>query len=157
MGILRNAMVYLGFVDDDLEEEIGEYQDSFQEALPTIRKIPASEVSVVRPVRRTRPIDQVHIIEPVSYQDAAEIGNKLRDSVPVIMNLKTAEEELQRRVMAFACGLVYGLGGALQKLMPKVYLVTPANVDVSMEDRRRLAATVKGVGGSARERELTAV
>lgn len=139
MGVVRNSLIYLGFVEDDLEDEIGTYQEPYQEGLSNIRKITPEEVSMVRPVR-TRQIDQVHIVEPSSYQDASEIGDKLRDAVPVIMNLKGAEEDLYQRVMAFACGLVYGLDGALQKLMPRVYLVTPSQIEVSTEDKSRLAA-----------------
>jgi len=141
LGMVRNSLVYLGFIEDDLEEEIGAYQEPYQEGLSNIRKITHDQVSMVRPVPvRVRPIDQVHIVEPASYQDVSEIGDKLRDSVPVIMNLKGAEEDLYQRVMAFACGLVYGLDGALQKLMPKVYLVTPSQIEVSTEDKTRLAA-----------------
>ncbi|MGI8426748.1 MAG: cell division protein SepF [Actinomycetota bacterium] len=142
MGAVRNSLVYLGFIEDDLEDEIGAYQEPYQEGLSNIRKITHDQVSMVRPVApvRVRPIDQVHIVEPESYQDASEIGDKLRDSVPVIMNLKGAEEDLFQRVMAFACGLVYGLDGALQKLMPRVYLLTPSQIEVSTEDKTRLAA-----------------
>jgi len=139
MGVIRDSLVYLGFIEDDLEDEIGTYREPYNEGLTNIRKISQEEVSLVKPVR-VRQIDQVHIVEPSTYSDAGEIGDKLRDSVPVIMNLKGAEDDLYQRMMAFACGLVYGLDGALQKLMPRVYLVTPAQVQVSTEDRTRLAA-----------------
>ena len=92
---------------------------------------------------RTQPpapksLGQVHIVEPRAYDDAKEIGDKLRADVPVIMNLQGIEEDLFKRLTAFASGLAYGLEGRVQRLAPRVYLITPANVEVSAEERRRL-------------------
>jgi len=140
MSLLRNAMIYLGFAEDDLAGEIGAYQEPFRDGHANIRQIPAEPSTTVRTVRRVRPIDQVHVVEPESYQDSVEIGDKLRDSVPVIVNLKGAEADLAKRVMAFACGLIYALDGSMQKLLPRVYLITPPHIEVSTEDRQRLAS-----------------
>ena len=58
---------------------------------------------------------------------------------PVIMNLQDADRELSRRLIDFASGLCYGLGGQMERLANQVYLLTPDGVEVSPEDRRRLA------------------
>jgi cell division inhibitor SepF len=84
------------------------------------------------------PLGRVHLSEPRAYDDAQEIGDKLRASVPVIMNLQGVEDDLYKRLTAFAAGLAYGLQGNLQRLAPRVYLVTPSGIEVSAEDRKRL-------------------
>ncbi|MGH2706589.1 MAG: cell division protein SepF [Actinomycetota bacterium] len=142
MGVWKKTLVYLGLVEED---EMADQMETFPEAPPeasssTIRKIPREELSTVTPLPSTQqPLGQVHILEPRSYDDAKEIGDKLRSHVPVIMNLQSVEDDLYKRLTAFAAGLAYGLDGTVQRLAPRVYLVTPANVEVSAEDRRRLA------------------
>jgi len=141
MSVWRKTLLYLGLVEeDDLEEEMHAYEEPPRESSSssTIRKISREEVPTVQPRPAAKSLGQVHIVEPRAYDDAKEIGDKLRASVPVIMNLQGIEEDLFKRLTAFASGLAYGLEGRVQRLAPRVYLITPANVEVSAEERRRL-------------------
>jgi cell division inhibitor SepF len=145
MGVWKKALVYLGLIEEDeLEEEIATYQETPPppvqppESPVGIRKITREELSSVQPIR-SAPLSQVHVVEPRAYDDAKEVGDKLRGNVPVIMNLQGVEDDLFKRLTAFASGLAYGLNGRVQRLAPRVYLITPANVEVSAEDRRKLA------------------
>ena len=141
MGFCKKTLVYLDLVDEDeLDEtdEFGNYIENEVEEPPAIRTIKRDELASVRPVP-SQTLGQVHVVEPRSFDsDAQEIGDKLKAAVPVIMNLQGVEEDLFKRLTAFASGLAYGLDGSMQRLAPRVYLVTPANVEVSAEDRRRL-------------------
>lgn len=144
MSMWRKTLLYLGLVEEDeLEDEMHAYEEPPRESSSTIRKISRDESSSVAAPPRTqtaapRSLGQVHIVEPRAYDDAKEIGDKLRAQVPVIMNLQGIEEDLFKRLTAFASGLAYGLEGRVQRLAPRVYLITPANVEVSAEERRRL-------------------
>ena len=140
MSVWRKTLLYLGLVEeDDLEEEMHAYEEPPRESSSsTIRKITREDVPAVQPRPAAKSLGQVHIVEPRAYDDAKEIGDKLRASVPVIMNLQGIEEDLFKRLTAFASGLAYGLEGRVQRLAPRVYLITPANVEVSAEERRRL-------------------
>jgi cell division inhibitor SepF len=147
MGVWRKTLLYLGLVEEDeLEEEMQSYEEPPRESSSTIRKISREDAGLAPPPRQQAPVPagppkslgQVHIVEPRAYDDAKEIGDKLRMSVPVIMNLQGIEEDLFKRLTAFASGLAYGLEGRVQRLAPRVYLITPANVEVSAEERRRL-------------------
>ena len=132
MSVWRKTLLYLGLVEeDDLEEEMHAYEEPPRESSSssTIRKISREEVPTVQPRPAAKSLGQVHIVEPRAYDDAKEIGDKLRASVPVIMNLQGIEEDLFKRLTAFASGLAYGLEGRVQRLAPRVYLITPANVD----------------------------
>ena len=148
MSMWRKTLLYLGLVEEDeMEDEMHAYEEPPRESSSTIRKISRDDSregggSVAAPPRTPPPapksLGQVHIVEPRAYDDAKEIGDKLRADVPVIMNLQGIEEDLFKRLTAFASGLAYGLEGRVQRLAPRVYLITPANVEVSAEERRRL-------------------
>ncbi len=81
---------------------------------------------------------EVHLIVPKSFNDAQQIADKFKASVPVILNLQSAETDLAKRLIDFASGLTYALDGGMQRVADKVFLLTPRNVEVSAEERARL-------------------
>jgi cell division inhibitor SepF len=78
------------------------------------------------------------VVGPSSFNDAQEIADKFKINVPVILNLQGVERDLARRIIDFASGLCYGLGGQMERVANQVYLLTPSDVEVSPEERRRL-------------------
>ena len=76
--------------------------------------------------------------QPASFNAAQEVADTFKGNAPVIMNLQDVDKELSRRLIDFASGLCYGLGGAMEKVANSVYLLTPSDVEVSAEDKRRL-------------------
>ena len=98
---------------------------------------PAPRPQAVRPmpvVAASKP----HVISPTSFNDVQEVADKFKSSQPVIVNLQGAAKDLSRRLIDFASGLCYGLGGHMERVADQVYLLTPTNVEVSAEERRRL-------------------
>ncbi len=93
--------------------------------------------SVVRPFSQPQAA-KVHVVVPVGFNDAQEIGDKLKANRPVIVNLQGIDRELSRRLIDFSSGLTYGLGGAMERVADQVFLLTPSNVEVSAEEKRRL-------------------
>ncbi|MGH3041179.1 MAG: cell division protein SepF [Gaiellaceae bacterium] len=81
---------------------------------------------------------KVHLVVPRSFNDAQSIADKFKDSVPVIVNLQSADPELSKRLIDFSSGLTYALSGSMQRVADKVFLLTPRNVEVSAEERARL-------------------
>ena len=139
MGVWKKTLVYLGLVEtDDVEDDIDEIDEAPVENPPSIRKISREELSTVHQLPTAQPLGRVAIVAPTAYDDAKEIGDRLRSAVPVIMNLQGVEDTLFIRLTAFASGLAYGLNGEVQRLAPRMYLITPANVEVTAEDRQRL-------------------
>ncbi len=92
---------------------------------------------VVRPIPVT-PNAKPHLVVPTSFNQAQEVADKFRGSQPVIVNLQAADRDLARRLIDFASGLCYGLNGQMEKVANQVYLLTPTNVEVSVEERKRL-------------------
>ena len=80
---------------------------------------------------------RVHLVLPRSFNDAQQIADRFKDSVPVILNLQNADNELSKRLIDFASGLTYALDGSMQRVADKVFLLTPRNVEVSAEERAR--------------------
>jgi len=159
-------MVYLGLVDDYYEDY--ESYDDPQPVAPlrpapqayageameptaavgAIRTLPRepeppSGVSiqprpaVVRPIQPVQSA-RVHVVAPASFDDAKEIGDRLKESQPVILNLQNCDRELSRRMMDFCSGAAYVLGAHPEKVADRVLLVTPSNVEVSADEKRRL-------------------
>jgi len=80
----------------------------------------------------------VHLVVPRSFNDAQQIADKFKESIPVILNLQGSDQDLSKRLIDFASGLTYALDGGMQRVADKVFLLTPRNVEVSAEERARL-------------------
>ena len=80
---------------------------------------------------------RVHLVVPRSFNDAQQIADKFKESIPVILNLQSSDQDLSKRLIDFASGLTYALDGGMQRVADKVFLLTPRNVEVSAEERAR--------------------
>jgi cell division inhibitor SepF len=94
--------------------------------------------SVVRPVPAFASA-KPHVVAPSSFNQAQDVADKFKNSQPVILNLQGVDRDLSRRLIDFSSGMCYGLGGQMEKVAHQVYLLTPANVEVSPDERRRLS------------------
>jgi cell division inhibitor SepF len=81
---------------------------------------------------------RVHLVVPKSFNDAQDVADKFKDSIPVIINLQGSETDLSKRLIDFSSGLTYALDGGMQRIADKVFLLSPRNVEVSAEERARL-------------------
>ncbi|HEX5586394.1 MAG TPA: cell division protein SepF [Acidimicrobiia bacterium] len=100
---------------------------------------PTPRPSVVRTIGPTTAA-RVHIVEPQSFNDAQEVGDRLKANQPVILNLQGLPKELQRRLIDFSSGLAYAVGGQMAKVNDQVFLLKPSDVEVSQEEKERLQA-----------------
>jgi len=165
-GIVRKAMVYLGLTDDDYED-YDAYEDAPMVPSQAARRyadpvdVLPSQVSAVRPVPRDSVVDpsngsnisprpavvrpitpmqgaKVHVVAPGRFADAQEIGDRFKGNQAVIVNLQSNDRELARRMIDFCSGVTYALGGSMDKVADQVFLLTPSNVEVSAEEKRKL-------------------
>lgn len=145
-GIWRKTLVYLGLAEEDEFDEYGyEQLEGEEPARPrrsAVRRVPEGEEraprrdAVVRPMPRSG-APRFHLVHPAAFNDAQEVGDRFREGYSVLMNLQATDPELSRRLVDFASGLAYGLGGSMQPVAERVFLITPAGVQVSAEERRR--------------------
>ena len=108
---------------------------------------PSHPTSAPQPSRRpagayapAADITRIETIHPRSYNDARRIGEEYREGVPVIMNLSELADPDAKRIIDFAAGLVFGLHGKIDRITNKVFLLSPANVDVGDMARAQIAS-----------------
>lgn len=116
---------------------------------PRVRAVPVDEpdstaVPTIRPMAATSA--RVHVVEPQGFNDAQEVGDRLKSDQPVIINISGLGRDLQRRLIDFSSGLTYAIGGTMARVADQVFLLTPSNVEVSQEEKERLQA--RGLFGS---------
>lgn len=99
---------------------------------------PRSRPPVMRAVENRAQPAEVYLVVPKSFNDAQQIADKFKGTVPVILNLQSAETDLAKRLIDFSSGLTYALDGGMQRVADKVFMLTPRNVEVSAEERARL-------------------
>jgi cell division inhibitor SepF len=159
----HRALVYFGLAEDfhdDYEDEAPpevEMEGRYRER-PNVRRLSArrrrddfddiyaDDEPRGRPTTVLRPVGsgqgngdvRVHLVVPKSFNDAQQIADKFKDSIPVILNLQSSDTDLSKRLIDFASGLTYALDGGMQRIADKVFMLTPRNVEISAEERARL-------------------
>ena len=154
---MRKMAVYLGLVEDDHRyqgDSYGEYEDYDEAALSEEPDEPdprtgreswgAGEVGGGYQVPEWRPeqsadLARITTLHPRTYNEARTIGEHFREGTPVIMNLTEMVDSDAKRLVDFAAGLIFGLRGSIERVTNKVFLLSPANVEVTAEDKARIA------------------
>ncbi|GAB4063772.1 cell division protein SepF [Angustibacter speluncae] len=144
MGGLRNAMVYLGLAEEEHEQSMAYDEQEHEASRPAPRAEAAQERgAAVTPIKRERApqrvvsepvggeLTRISTIHPRTYNDAKTIGESFREGVPVIMNLTDMDDSDAKRLVDFSAGLVFGLRGSIERVTSKVFLLSPAHVEVS--------------------------
>lgn len=136
-GALRKTMAYLGLSEDEADyneeldiprhEEPAERSEQRQAHVTPMRVVPDPEPVEQHDLRR---ISTVH---PTTYNEARVIGEAFRDGTPVIMNLTGMSESEAKRMVDFSAGLVFGLHGTIERVTNRVFLLSPATVEVASD------------------------
>jgi cell division inhibitor SepF len=88
---------------------------------------------------QTTDLARITTLHPRTYNEARTIGEHFREGTPVIMNLTEMVDSDAKRLVDFSAGLIFGLRGSIERVTNKVFLLSPANVEVTAEDKARLA------------------
>ena len=84
-------------------------------------------------------LDRIVTLHPRFYNEARTIGEHFRLGNPVIINLTDMDESEHKRLVDFASGLAFGLHGTIERVTKKVFLLSPANVSIGVEDKSAAA------------------
>jgi len=160
---MRKMAVYLGLVEDDHRDQdkydsYGEYEDYDEsdrleeaveaEAHPRVRgdgevngDYGGYQATEWHPehMPQTTDLARITTLHPRTYNEARTIGEHFREGTPVIMNLTEMVDSDAKRLVDFAAGLIFGLRGSIERVTNKVFLLSPANVEVTAEDKARIA------------------
>jgi cell division inhibitor SepF len=157
---MRKMAVYLGLVEDDHRYD-EQYQDEYGsdeydeygaefidqgEARDVVRPQdtglePSGRLHDHEPVTQMQATDLARIttLHPRTYNEARTIGEHFREGTPVIINLTEMVDSDARRLVDFSAGLIFGLRGSNDRVTNKVFLLSPANIEVAAEDKARIA------------------
>lgn len=91
----------------------------------------SSKVTPMRQVKRTGSAMEVCVIKPTNMEDTREIADTLIANCTVILNLEGLDMEVAQRIIDFTSGSCYSIGGSLQKVSSYIFILTPANVDIT--------------------------
>jgi cell division inhibitor SepF len=140
---MRRVANYLGLVDDP---EIQSSVETPASRVPDVRirtREPRHVASVVSqestPQLELPSLDRIITLHPRFYNEARTIGEHYRQGNPVIINLTDMDESERKRLVDFSSGLVFGHHGTIERVTSKVFLLSPANVKVSSEDKAAAA------------------
>ncbi|MCG0276970.1 MAG: cell division protein SepF [Thermanaeromonas sp.] len=73
------------------------------------------------------------VVHPQSYEQGAALAENLKNYRPVIVNLERMEPEEARRLVDFLSGAAFALGGQVRKVSHGIFLFTPSNIDLSVD------------------------
>ena len=146
-GFMKNAMSYLGMTDvvdddDQYDDEPAEEQsfDSDHSVTPMTTTSPnaTGTSSAQASTRESNPfqsrVTRITTIHPKTYEDAQLVGRALRDGVPVVLNLTGVPEAVAYRIVDFSAGVVFGVHGSIERVTPRVFLLSPAQVNIKVEE-----------------------
>ena len=148
---MRRIGNYLGLMDDP-EFDTPQAQTPATPAAPTtgdvriktreqrsVSSVRQPSVVEVAPQLDLPVLDRIVTLHPRFYNEARTIGEHFRLGNPVIINLTDMDESEHKRLVDFASGLAFGLHGTIERVTKKVFLISPANVNVSTEDKSAAA------------------
>lgn len=130
---------------DDDERERGLATTGGDRGAHSVQAVQQSDANVTAlearrptPAPRTADLSRIVTVHPRTYNEARTIGEHYRDGVPVIMNLTDMEDVDAKRLVDFSAGLIFGLRGSIERITSKVFLLSPADVNVTAEDKERI-------------------
>ncbi|MFK4146911.1 cell division protein SepF [Streptomyces sp. NPDC004065] len=65
------------------------------------------------------------------FADARDVAETVMAGAPVLLDLTGAENEVAKRVLDFATGVVFGMGSGMHRVDRNVFLLTPPGTEVS--------------------------
>ena len=128
--------------DDDDEDEEVEYVKPEKKVAPkqakapkqTVKQATPSASSKITPMRKKNSGNgtmEVCVIKPSSMEDTREIADTLIDRCTVVLNLEGIDVDVAQRIIDFSSGACYSIAGSLQKISSYIFILTPANVEIS--------------------------
>ncbi len=127
---LRKTLEFLGLAEENPSADYDPRGQGDHHAPQTVAR---TNVTPLRRGRNTPDVNEILTVHPKKYEDAKLIAETFREGIPVIMNLTHMSETEARRLVDFSSGLTQGLYGHIERVTPKVFLLSPSHVQVSAE------------------------
>ena len=93
-----------------------------------------------RPIPRSGRSLPPYVLKPAAYDDDQMVVRRVRTNQPVVLVFRNTNIDAAKRILDFCFGLATGIGGAVQELGDRVFVVLPANTELSDADINKLVA-----------------
>ena len=116
-----NARDWLGFAkhDDEAVADDGYVSQGFS-GIQDDDDVPSGQLAMDYGIH-------IAVVRPRNFRDAATVGEYYRQEIPVIINLEDMEKIDATRIIDFVSGLILGLGGDLERVSRRTFLIVPAD------------------------------
>jgi cell division inhibitor SepF len=130
-GQARRLASMLGLAQDTALDD--EYYDEGVGEMADVTPISRGAAVRMGPAVASDPMHRISTVRPRIFRDARMVGEPYRAGVPVIMNLTDASDSDSQRLVDFASGMVLALHGKLERITPRVFLLSPSSIEVRQE------------------------
>lgn len=133
MGFMDKVKYFLGFGDDDYDEEYYDDEDEVVEEEPqketSIFSRKKEKENVVSIQRKTGSM-VITVQEPLGYDEAPLIIDDLRLGKAVVVNFEQLEASVKRQIFDFINGGIYAIDGSIQKVTRDIFVLAPKNIAI---------------------------
>ena len=144
MGVMDKFLNYMKLTEDDDDDYYDEEPEEKPRKMVAVKEPvreepeekPKKSSSKVTPMRQSsRKVMgngmEVCVIKPTTVEDAREITETLLANRTVVLNLEGLDVEIAQRIIDFTAGSCFAISGNLQKISNYIFIITPANVEIS--------------------------
>lgn len=139
-GIVNSVMSFIGMSDVQEDDDFVDSKeqatsfDSDRAVAPGVSAGSSHNAAGDAHVATINKMSRITTIHPKSYDDAQLVGRALRDGTPVVLNLTGVTESVAYRIVDFSAGVVFGVRGSIERVTPRVFLLSPAQVNINVQD-----------------------
>lgn len=139
---IKNAMSYFGMADIETPpSETGPQPESEANSVSFDSDTSVAAMAIHSPSPSPAPyfasrpqggtMNRITTLCPKTYNDAQDVGRAIREGIPVVLNLSNVEDEKTAyRIVDFSAGVVFGLQGSIERVTPRVFILSPAQVSI---------------------------
>ncbi|MBT2725997.1 cell division protein SepF [Bacillus sp. ISL-75] len=136
---IKSKLKTFFFLDDEYDDNNDDYAQTVEPApvkqkqqhLPVVKNQNVVSLQSVQKTTTSSKSSKVILVEPRTYSESTDIADHLKNRRAVVVNLQRIDSEQGRQIVDFLSGVVYALGGDIQKIGLSIFLCTPDNVEVS--------------------------
>ncbi len=134
-SLLNRTMEKMGWRMPEETEELGAdvhqypFSSSTERETFTVEEKAAPVIAAPKSPQRDQ--KRLCTLHPRTFGDAATVASYYREGIPVIMNLTDMDDGEARRIVDFACGLSSAVGGKIEQITARVFVLAPADTEVA--------------------------
>jgi cell division inhibitor SepF len=120
--------------NDDFDDDLDDYKPA-----PKPSYTPSSAAGSLNASGQLPP----YVLRAEAYEDVQAVVRRVRTNQPVLLVLNDTDPDIAQRILDFSFGLSFGIGGEVQPVDSKAFLVLPSGIKISQSEIDRLLMQAK--------------